>query len=792
MRMRVWALPLAVMLSVMQAAIADTFTVDSLLDGSSAHDLTPGDGTCANAFGECTLRAAIMEANALAGDDRIAFSVAGNVVIDPTVGALPTITDYVEIDGTTAPGFNLAGNSLADSLPVVLIVAGIGATGILDGLRFSGSAAASSKIMSMGIGNFPNNGIVISNGADGLLIQGCNISANAGDGIFVLNADSHTIGQTYDGFITNQFNGLGNLIANNDGSAIVLSASDGNALFGNYVGMLPDQSLAVGSDGDGIFIIGNDNFIGFYDANEHSGNYVAGNGGIGIFVSGSNNFLYANRVGVSDSGGFFGNAGDGISILGTGNRIGAPSDFASNFIANNAVGIQVGSLASSASQTVVENNSVGITAGGLGNVEDGIRISRGNEVEIIDNLIINNIGDGLEVHTDDNVIRGNSIGVSGNERHGNAGHGIYLSAESERNIVGGDNPGHANIVGDNGSAAAPFPNGIELLGSDHQLIGNYIGVTPSLADVGQPGSGLQLNGLGLEVHDNVIGFNSNGVEIGGANMTVEDNFIGVSRSYGDIGNSNDGVVLAPNQDGLALTFGPNNVVAFNGRFGIYSFTNPLSAVSFTILGNDIVNNANAGIAAPFSGDDGLYNVLFNTLAYNGNSGIFIFGDGTRTRLSANTMYGNTGIAVDINGDGQNTNDPGDPDLGPNRLLNSPEILSTTYSAGMPSMSIPATVEIEFRVDASAANAAYPLEIQAFRTDRPEPMQGRYFLTSVEYSVPQTAQTAIFELPIGSEIGGQIALIATDDEGHSSEMSPAMTFGVPELLLRDGFETFFAE
>ncbi len=44
------------------------FTVDNLRD---AGDEVPGDGACATFLGECTLRAAIQEANAHAGHDTI-------------------------------------------------------------------------------------------------------------------------------------------------------------------------------------------------------------------------------------------------------------------------------------------------------------------------------------------------------------------------------------------------------------------------------------------------------------------------------------------------------------------------------------------------------------------------------------------------------------------------------------------------------------------------------------------------------------------------------------------------
>ena len=49
------------------AAHALTFTVDTLIDDTDAHDVSPGDGVCADSFGFCTLRAAIEESNARSG-----------------------------------------------------------------------------------------------------------------------------------------------------------------------------------------------------------------------------------------------------------------------------------------------------------------------------------------------------------------------------------------------------------------------------------------------------------------------------------------------------------------------------------------------------------------------------------------------------------------------------------------------------------------------------------------------------------------------------------------------------
>src|SRR5215510_5652735 len=72
---------------------AAIFTVNSLGD---TPDATPGNGTCADANGACTLRAALQEANSLSGDDTINFSVTGTINL---TGALPTISSNVNING---------------------------------------------------------------------------------------------------------------------------------------------------------------------------------------------------------------------------------------------------------------------------------------------------------------------------------------------------------------------------------------------------------------------------------------------------------------------------------------------------------------------------------------------------------------------------------------------------------------------------------------------------------------------------------------------------------------------
>jgi len=87
-------------LAVRSAAGADlTFTVDSTAD---AMDADPGDDVCATAGGECTLRAAIMQANATPNDDTVVvpagtytLSIEGRDEYDARTGDLNILGDLV-------------------------------------------------------------------------------------------------------------------------------------------------------------------------------------------------------------------------------------------------------------------------------------------------------------------------------------------------------------------------------------------------------------------------------------------------------------------------------------------------------------------------------------------------------------------------------------------------------------------------------------------------------------------------------------------------------------------------
>ena len=96
-------LALAAVLRPSEASAQTTFTVNSVSD---AIDVSPGDGTCGTAAGDCTLRAAVIEANSLPGDDTVAFGVLGTFALGrPGSGEDASLTGDLDItDDLTITG----------------------------------------------------------------------------------------------------------------------------------------------------------------------------------------------------------------------------------------------------------------------------------------------------------------------------------------------------------------------------------------------------------------------------------------------------------------------------------------------------------------------------------------------------------------------------------------------------------------------------------------------------------------------------------------------------------------
>ncbi len=140
-----------------QAAM--TFIVNSSAD---TVDAGPGDGICAAALGECTLRAAIIEANALPGDDIITLPEGIYVLTIPGINedASATgdldITSSLTINGAGVASTIIDGNGSALNDRVVHVIGSITVT--ISGLSISGGRATT------GPGGFPSGGGILNDG----------------------------------------------------------------------------------------------------------------------------------------------------------------------------------------------------------------------------------------------------------------------------------------------------------------------------------------------------------------------------------------------------------------------------------------------------------------------------------------------------------------------------------------------------------------------------------------------------------------------------------------------------
>jgi CSLREA domain-containing protein len=391
---------------------AATFVVNSTADTSDAN---PGDGMCDDGEGNCTLRAAIEEANALANDngvpDQIHFNIEGEGphTIAPQ-SPLPDITDPVIIDGYTQPGARE--NTLMTGTDAVLLIELDGSdAGFTHGLTIDTSNCV---IQGLVINRFEDSGIVITGGDDNVILQ------NGG------NSD--------------------------------------NVIRGNYVGTDPTGTIGRGNGDEGVLVRGPNNLIGGPDPG--SRNVISDNVNDGVDIESDGNTVENNYIGTDATGtAALGNGNDGVEIDGSNNMI------LNNLIsANGDEGIQGGNAANG---NLIEGNFIGTDASGtsaLGNESDGIDIEGSNNM-ILNNLISANGDEGIDiddVNATGNVIQGNRIGtdITGALPLGNASDGVEIKGFG--NLVGGMEEGEENLIAFNGGA------GVTVAGGGNTAVGNAI------------------------------------------------------------------------------------------------------------------------------------------------------------------------------------------------------------------------------------------------------------------------------------------------------------------------------
>jgi CSLREA domain-containing protein len=296
LRRMILALFVAAMLATMlltakPAHASTTFTVNF---GSDEADLNAGDGVCdvaANIAGsQCTLRAAIQEANALPGADTINFNMLGSSGVSTLFprSPLPLISDRVTIDGYSQPG--ASPNTLAKGTNAVLKIQlnGTNAGTARNGLEIN---APGSVVKGLAIHRFGGHGIVLFALASGTKIEGNFLGTddsgaqglgNGDDGIFVINSDNHTVGGTSPA--------ARNLISANKGDGVKLDAGvTGTRVQGNLIGTKKDGVGSLANSLSGVNISSSAN-------NPVSSNTIAFNALNGVRIPGNIDTVNGNPV----------------------------------------------------------------------------------------------------------------------------------------------------------------------------------------------------------------------------------------------------------------------------------------------------------------------------------------------------------------------------------------------------------------------------------------------------------------------------------------------------------------
>jgi CSLREA domain-containing protein len=794
----VLALTLGVAIAPQVAVAQDqTFTVNSTAD---AGDDNPGDGTCATSGGACTLRAAIEEANSDPDADVINFADI------PTTSGFATIslnselavTEELDIDGNTAPGYPSAS---ADG-PIVKLDGSNISGSTADGIEFGGDAAQSS-VSGLAIVNMPDEGINIF--AADVAVTGCFIGMDV-DGETVQannrNPDVNAAGIAVEGSGANI---NGNVVSGNQGNGVLVTTDD-NSIINNTVGLDYDGDAAKGNGQNGILVEGNDNAIGGTLGSGNllleSGNVVSANDANGILIRGNNNEVTANEVGTSADGSTaqgtggdaLGNAFDGIVVAGfsgdpaANNLIGddrVPED--RNLVSGNeGDGIVLGFSRGVASQDTVRGNVIGLNAArdqAIPNDNSGIvgRIVGGAVID--SNVVSGNGGWGIlitvnfaggtngDIEIYDNIVGTNRSFTSG---LGNTEDGIQVRPNPSSNPD--DIDVVENIVGNNDG------DGIEIRGSYHDVLNNYVGVAPDGNDIGNgdsdQGRGIILNNIGSSLTNvpvggvsvnfigypgngeaagfstpngtgNVIGYNrSDGILLGGqaSGLIIEENYVGTNPSGADVGNGT-GSGLGSAGDGIRIVENGNSVSGIGvGYDEGDSFSNP----------------------DPADGGQG------NVVAYNSGDGISVGADENATDVSDVTVRGNrvfqngdansTTIGIDLGNSGQTANDAGDTDNGPNGLQNFPSINAVDYDASTN------TVTIEYEVSTNDTGSNYPLTIDFYAADSESSGEGKTYLGSQEYSTANTPASVGFDLSNYPNVSSDDFFVATatDANGNTSE------------------------
>jgi GEVED domain len=686
-----------------------------------------------------SLRRAIMDSNAstnLPNNNEIHFFLGSGVHTIQPGSPLPDITRSVVIDGY-AGVTGASQNTLVDGDNAVLLIAldGTNAGAGTSGLHIT---AGGSTVRGLMIDHFSNGIWLETNGFNH--IEGNFIGTNGGNslsGVRVDNSSSNFVGGTT--------LAARNVISGNTGVGVTIAGAGatGNFVLRNTIGLDPSGLLAL-SNGNGVVI---DSAPGNYIGVASFGNLISGNSQNGVLIQGlgsSANVVQGNLIGTDRTGmADLGNTGDGLYIASPSNIIGGATPGQGNVISgNNANGVTISGP--DATLNKVQGNFIGTDVTGAfdcGNAYYGVEIDFGSINNTIGgataglgNVISGNDDNGVVIYATGTQVQGNFIGTdaTGMQVLGNSRSGVRINASGTTiggpsSVVGGKLTGAGNVISANLADGITLSTPFMLPDTGNLVQGNFIGtdVTGSI-DLGNAGEGVSVN---FESDNNTIGGNtaglgnvisgngSRGILIALANGTVvQGNWIGTNQGGANLGNDLTGVLINGSN---------NNLIG-----------GPQPAAS-----NTIANNGYGGVSVPF---------------------------GTGNRITANSIYNNVLLGINLGDADVTANDAGDADTGPNDLQNFPvlDYVSVTGNSIVPFV----TRQVHGSLD-STPNTSFIIEFFGIAGDPSGHGEGAVFLGSTTVVTGPTGTVNFVYNGLSSLLGVGLSATATNlSTNNTSEFS----------------------
>ncbi|TYB76448.1 T9SS type A sorting domain-containing protein [Bizionia myxarmorum] len=570
-------------------------TTDDTVDANIA------DTACADSNGNCSLRAAIQNANKSSDKNTIYFDISGTAPFTIVIGTseLPTVIYPIVIDGRTQTEYLVSNSPVIEidgsSLPINnsgLKIYGLANNSEIYGLSIGGFQMldVSPFTGGFGIDVYTNNNIIQGNYI-GLKPDGNTFNRNYW-GIFFLNSSNNSVGGTgaYQG----------NVISSNLSGGITFQGLEctNNTVQGNLVGTDATGLLPRGNRFNLQLIDAPNNIIGgntpaarnIFSAGENNQNAIVD--GTGISMKGAsaiNNTITGNYFGTDITGNLaFPNVRAGILLVfgPNNNTIGGTGPGEGNVISGNNQGIyfQGSESGNPVSNNTILGNYIGTNAAGnmalpntvgilMGTGENNLN-TIGGPTSASRNIISGNTFDGISISNGEaNTIKNNYMGLDalGTGLLGNGQAGIYINSANnviDTNVLSGNsvsgiylgsssttNQITANFIGTDSGGLFSIPNG---KGIENRGANNTIGGTTALQRniiSGNAAYGINIFGdaaTGNSVTGNYIGTDITGTlpipnNIGLRILESSSNIVGgslVSERNIISGNSSDGVLIA--------------------------------------------------------------------------------------------------------------------------------------------------------------------------------------------------------------------------------------------------------